>query len=42
MSCVVCTGSSFVAITQYRPSSVTDDEVLTRAKAIAVVVLDSL
>ena len=38
----ICTGSSFVTITQYRPSSVTDDEAFARAKAIADVVLGAL
>lgn len=38
----ICTGSSFVTITQYRPSSVADDEALARAEAIADIVLSGL
>ena len=36
---LICTGTSFVTITQYKPSSVSDEAALTRATDIAVVIL---
>jgi hypothetical protein len=38
----ICTGSSFVTITQYQPSSIPDDEARSRAEAIADIVLSGL
>jgi hypothetical protein len=38
----VCTGGSFVTITQYKPSTVTDDRALARAQEISNIVLGRL
>lgn len=39
---LICTGSSFVAVTQYKPSAIADDEALARARAIADIVLERM
>lgn len=38
----ICTGSSFLTITQYKPPAVTDDEALARAQGVADIVLGRL
>lgn len=38
----VCTGAEILTITQYKPSAITDDEALARARSIAEIVLSGL
>jgi hypothetical protein len=38
----ICTGTSFVSITQYKPPTVTDEQALVRAQEVADIVLSRL